>query len=59
MTALKSQLDKLIEEESDLAGGIKELGSSMHACRNWADGFVSQPLAIDYINIVSADAEKR
>ncbi len=59
MTALKSQLDKLIEEESDLADGMKELGSSMHACRNWADGFVLQPLAIDYINIVSADAEKR
>ena len=55
LLTMRDQLDDLIEDEEYFVRVIGSYKINVRACGNWVSTITSQPLAIDRINITSAD----
>lgn len=59
LRALRSSLDDILDDGAYSARNAETFETSLRAFRNWADAAASQPLAIDYIDIVPATEKIR
>ena len=57
LKTMRDQLNDLIEDEEYFVRVIGSYKINVRACGNWVSTIVSQPLAIDRINITSADTK--
>lgn len=55
LLTMRDQLNDLIEDEEYFVRVIGSYKINVRACGNWVSTIVSQPLAVDRINITSAD----
>lgn len=57
LLTMRDQLDELIEDEEYFVRVIGSYKINVRACGNWVSTIADQPLAIDRINITSADTQ--
>ncbi|MCM1268679.1 MAG: hypothetical protein NC302_12325, partial [Bacteroidales bacterium] len=57
LLTMRDQLNDLIEDEEFFVRVIGSYKINVRACGNWVSTIISQPLAIDRINITSADVD--
>lgn len=57
LLTMRDQLNDLIEDEEYFVRVIGSYKINVRACGNWVSTIVSQPLAVDRINITSADVD--
>ncbi len=57
LRTMRDQLSQLIEDQEDFIKVITSYKINVRACGNWITQVISQPLALDRINIYSPDVE--
>ena len=57
LRTMRDQLDQLIEDQEDFIKVVTSYKINVRACGNWITQVISQPLALDRINIYSPDVE--